>query len=61
MCPQWGIQMVDRIFRWTCVAILWACVITLNVWMTKAGAPQQVWFFCKTLHWCSVDVGGEKL
>jgi hypothetical protein len=51
--------MSDRIFTWSFVAILWASVIALNVWMTKAGAPQQVWLFCDTLHWCNAPVKGR--
>jgi hypothetical protein len=46
----------DRLFAYACATLIWVAVIALNVWMTKAGAPQQVWFFCDTLHWCSHPV-----
>lgn len=32
--------------------LTWSAVVAMNVWMTKAGAPQQVWLFCDMLGWC---------
>jgi len=34
------------------IVILWAFVIGANVWATKYGSPQHVWFFCDMLGWC---------
>jgi hypothetical protein len=28
-------------------------VVVVQVWATKAGAPQQVWLYCDTLGWCA--------
>ena len=44
--------MSDSAAQFLASVVIFIVVIALNVWMTKAGAPQQVWIFCDQFGWC---------